>query len=32
MLPITRTPETVRSNLEPYRDLFCRNAGFEQMR
>lgn len=31
MLPIVRVPETIRRGLAPYRDVFCREAGFEHI-
>lgn len=31
MLPITSIPDSVSSYLLPYRDLFCRQAGFEHV-
>ena len=31
MLPIVGGPETIRRGLAPYRDVFCRDAGFEHI-
>jgi len=31
MLPIVGVPETIRRGLAPYRDVFCREAGFEHI-
>ena len=31
MLPIVGVPETIRQGLAPYRDVFCREAGFEHI-
>jgi hypothetical protein len=31
MLPIVGVPETIRRGLAPYRDIFCRDAGFEHI-
>jgi hypothetical protein len=31
MLPIVGVPETIRRGLTPYRDVFCREAGFEHI-
>lgn len=31
MLPIVGVPETIRQGMEPYRDLFCREAGFDHV-
>jgi len=31
MLPIVGVPETIRRGLAPYRDVFCRDAGFEHI-
>jgi hypothetical protein len=31
MLPIVGVPETIRQGMAPYRDLFCRDAGFEHV-
>jgi hypothetical protein len=28
MLPIVGVPETIRQGLAPYREVFCREAGF----
>ena len=29
MLPIVGVPETIRRGMAPYRDVFCRDAGFQ---
>jgi hypothetical protein len=31
MLPITQVPETVRSGMSNYRDVFCRDEGFDHV-
>jgi hypothetical protein len=31
MLPLVRVPPTITNQLTEYRDLFCRDAGFEQV-
>ena len=31
MLPIVGVPETIRRGMAPYRDIFCREAGFEHI-
>jgi hypothetical protein len=31
MLPIVGVPETIRRGMAPYRDVFCREAGFEHI-
>ena len=31
MLPIVGVPETIRQGMAPYRDVFCRDAGFEHV-
>src|SRR5687768_5111871 len=31
MLPIVTVPETIRAGLAPYREVFCREAGFEHV-
>jgi len=31
MLPIVGVPETIRRGMAPYRDVFCRDAGFEHI-
>jgi hypothetical protein len=31
MLPIVTVPETIRTGMAPYREVFCREAGFEQV-
>jgi hypothetical protein len=31
MLPLVGVPETIRRGMAPYRDLFCREAGFEHI-
>ena len=31
MLPIVGVPETIRWGMTPYRDVFCRDAGFEHI-
>ena len=31
MLPIVGVPETIRRGLAPYREVFCRDAGFEHV-
>ena len=31
MLPIVGVPETIRRGMAPYRDVFCRDAGFEHV-
>ena len=31
MLPIVGVPETIHRGLAPYRDVFCREAGFEHI-
>ena len=31
MLPICGVPETIEQGFAPYRDLFCREAGFEHV-
>ena len=30
MLPIVMVPETIRRRMAPYREMFCREAGFDQ--
>jgi hypothetical protein len=32
MLPIVGVPETIRRGRAPYRDVFCRDAGFDHVR
>ena len=31
MLPLVGVPETIRQGMAPYRDVFCRDAGFEHV-
>lgn len=31
MLPIVRVPDTIRAGMAPYREVFCREAGFEHV-
>lgn len=31
LLPLVGVPSLIKEGLEPYRDLFCRNAGFEHV-
>jgi hypothetical protein len=31
MLPIVTVPETIRSGMAPYREVFCREAGFDHV-
>ena len=31
MVPLVGVPETVRRGLAPYRDVFCRAAGFDHV-
>jgi hypothetical protein len=32
MVPFVGVPETIRRGLAPYRDVFCRAEGFDQVR
>ena len=31
LLPLTGIPEVIKNGLEPYRELFCRDAGFDHV-